>query len=203
MAVFGGISVFLLTLAMGFGLQLALKWNTWPNLLLSLVLLVFLPVLWGSGLVCGILLASSFFTARPVKEKKIDSPSPVNIGKVILAALLVFSGFLLSLVYLMRLEGAQVVVNPFWEEMMGWLFLIFVEVCLLKAIAKETPLPYRLLMGLGIAFLVFLMLIYWTYPYGIVGGILVFFTLFFLIPLLLKIVDRPKGAGGYTLVKNR
>jgi hypothetical protein len=174
----------------GFGWQFLVRRSPWVNLILSFAAAAILPPGWGLGLIIGIWISCAFFTFNPEQERQFETISTVNWQKIFLAALWTFSGFILTLVFLWKLKiSDNMGLLP--REILAWVFLILIEICLFRIIAKLVPRLYRIPIGYGIAVLNFLMILYWILPLGIWIMGLILLSLLITHPLLLVLVDMP------------
>ena len=202
MAILGTISIYIVTLLLGFLFQALVRWSPRVILGISFLLALFLPPGWGIGLVEGLLITCAFFTYEPLRESQFDQTPTVSWQKILLTSLWTFAGFLLTLLFLLRfkLTGS---INIQQGETLAWIFLILVEVCLYKVIVKDSFSLYRIPLGFGIAVLNFLMILYWIYPLGWSFIGLVFFSLLIINPLLLIWIDIPLVATGDPFLRRR
>lgn len=196
------VFIYILSLAIGFGLQLLIRWSPWLNLAISFLVVLFLPPNWSIGLVGGTWISCAFFTYNPEQERRFDVIQVINWSRTILSSLWTFAGFLLTLVFLWKLKVTNSL-DVGQREIMAWYFLILVEICLYRVIARLSPNLYRGTLGYRIAFLNFLMILFWIVPLGIIYICLIFLTLMVINPLILMIVDRPLTAVEDSIFRRR
>ncbi len=188
MELFWNIIIILSTLAGGLVIQYFIRLSPWVSLAISFPIILFLPPFYSFGLICGFWLCCAFGTFHPEAESKIDTPNRLRWYKVIGYSLLTFSGFLLTLILLWKLKITTDLPSV-QREIFAWVFLIIIEICLYKIIARLSPGLYRIPLGYGIAVLDFLMIFYWLISKGIIFTLLVFLTMLFLSPLILTWVE--------------
>ena len=200
MSLFSGSLTIIGWLAMGFGLQSLTRWSPWVNLAISLLGVFVLPPFWSSGLVLGIWISCAFFTYHP--ELARDSIAGISWIRLIGYAALTFSGFLLTLIllYRLKLDGSFGIGE---REVVAWVFLGILEICLYKVIGRLAPGEYKMQYGYGIAFINFTMLLYWVIPLGPYWMGLIFITLLLIDPILLSLVDRSGNSGNRTMMESR
>lgn len=190
MNVASSIAIYLLFLAIGFGLQYLIRWSPRVNLAISYFMVLILPPSWSIGLIGGAWISCAFFTYMPERERRFEVTPAVSWGKTVFSSLWTFAGFLLTLIFLWKLKVTNSL-GLYQREMFAWVFLILIEICLYRVIARLSPSFYRIPLGYGIAFFNFLMILYWIYPFGISWSILILFSLLIINPLLLLLVDLP------------
>ena len=96
----------------------------------------------------------------------------------------------MALLFLWKLKvGSNLEIGH--RETMAWLFLIVIELCLYRVIARSYPSLYRIQLGYGMAIINFLMLLFWIYPLGIYLMLLIFGSLLIINPILLIWLDPP------------
>jgi hypothetical protein len=174
----------------GFGLQLLVRWSPGIIMALSFLFAGILPTWWSLGLISGSWICCAFFTFNPEQEHQIEIVSAINWRKIFFAALWTFAGFVLTLLFIWRLKiSNNLAVFP--REILAWIFLISVEICLYRIIAVLVPRLYRIPLGYGIAVLNFLMILYWILPFGILKIGLILLSLLIINPLILVLVDTP------------
>lgn len=186
--------ILLLTITGGFTIQFFTRLSPWINLAVSFPVILFLPSFWGYGLVCGIWISCAFSTFHPERENQINSPDRISWLKIFLYSLLTFGGFLLTLILLWKLKLTSTL-NPGQREIFAWIFLLVLEICLYKIIARLSPGLYRIPLGYGIAVMNFLMILYWVFAKGLYFMVLIFFTLLVLNPLILTWVEPVSREG--------
>ncbi len=186
------IFIYLLTLGAGFVIQNFIRWSPWVNLGITFLIIFLVPPGWGLGLIGGIWIACAFFTFNPELDR-LELLKGLSWLKVFLSSIWIFAGFLLTLCLLwkLKLSGYSLVAQ---REFIGWAFLVLIEVCQYRIIAKLLPVLHRIPLGYGIAFFNFLMLLFWLLPMGIPFVAMVLVTLAIINPLLLVFVDQPVGA---------
>jgi hypothetical protein len=196
METFCRILIYLAALAIGFSVQYLIRWSPRVNTVLSFLTVMLVPPFWSLGLIGGFWISSAFFTFKPESDNQHRGALPIMTWqKVCLYSAWTFLGFLLTLVFLWKLKITNSLLID-QREVLAWLFLVLVEVCIFKIIAKMSPGLYRIPMGYGMAFLNFLMVLHWLFPLGPyrIGLILVSFLV--INPLLLSLVDLPLYATG-------
>lgn len=198
----GNIFIFILFLLVGFGLQFLVRWSPWVNLAISYLVVAIFPPVWSLGLIIGTWISCAFFTFNPELEHQFEMISAVSWRKTVFSALWTFTGFLLTLIFLWKLKMSNSL-ELFPREMLAWFFLILVEICLYRIIARLSPRLYRIPLGYGIAFLNFLMILYWIFPFGVLFILLILFSLLIINPLLLIIVDMPLGGDQDQIFRRR
>lgn len=187
-----GILIYLLTLGAGFIVQNFTRWSPWVNLGLSFLIIFMVPPSWSLGLINGIWVACAFFTFNPETDR-LELLKGFSWLKVFLSSLRIFGGFLLTLCLLWKLKLSGYLLMS-QREFIAWSFLVFIEVCQFRVIARLSPVLHRIPLGYGIAFCNFLMLLFWLLPLGIPFMAMVLVTLMIINPLLLVFVDLPIGA---------
>lgn len=190
------IFIYLLSFGAGFIIQNFTRWSPWVNLILSFPIIFLIPPNWSLGLVGGIWIACAYFTFNFNPDlDRLELLKGFSWYKVFLSSLWTFSGFLLtlSLVWKLKVSGFELASQ---REFLAWTFLILIEVCQYRVIAKLSPVLHRIPLGYGIALFNFLMLIFWLYKFGISLMLMVLATLVIINPLLLVFVDLPAGANG-------
>lgn len=188
MEIISSILIYIFFLVIGFGFQSMVRWSPWFNLALSYLIVLLLPPNWSLGLVNGSWIACAFFTYNPEQDNRFDTIPVISFRKTILASCWTFSGFLLTLLFLWKLKITNSL-DLFPREILAWFFLILIELCLYRVIAKISPSLYRIPLGYGIAIINFLMILYWIYPLGISFMVLILLTLLIVNPILLLVID--------------
>ncbi len=188
------IFIYLLTFGVGFGLQNFTRCSPWVNLGISYLAILIIPPGWSLGLVGGAWVACAFFTFNPELDH-LELLKTFSWVKVFLSSLWTFTGFLLTLCLLWKLKVSGYLLVSH-REFLAWAFLVLIEACQYRIIARLSPVLHRIPLGYGIAFFNFLMLLYWLYPLGIPIMAMVLVTLAIINPLLLVFVDLPVGASG-------
>jgi hypothetical protein len=192
----GRVLIYLAALAVGFLIQYVIRWSPRLNTVLSFGAVILIPPFWSLGLIGGFWISSAFFTFKPESENQHRGAPPIiTWQKVCLYSAWTFSGFLLTLVFLWKLKITNSLMID-QREVLAWLFLVLVEVCIFKIIAKISPGIYRIPMGYGMAVLNFLMVLHWIFPLGFYRAGLVLWALMVINPLLLSLVDLPLYATG-------
>jgi hypothetical protein len=186
----GSIVVNILFFLLGFGLQFVIRWSPVMNLLLSFVFALALPPGWSFGFIIGSWISCAFFTYNPEQEGQFEAIAVINWRRIIIASLWTFTGFLLTLVFLWRVKIDNTM-GLYPREVLAWIFLVLVEICLCRIIAKLVPRLYRIPLGYGIAVLNFLMLLFWIVPFDIWKIGLILLSLLIIDPLILVLVDSP------------
>lgn len=177
----------------GFGLQFLVRWSPWVNMAISYLVVVILPPGWSLGLIIGTWISCAFFTFNLEQQSQFEIIPAISWSKTFLSAVWTFAGFLLTLIFLWKLKMSNSLeILP--REILAWVFLILIEVCLYRVIAGLSPRLYRIPLGYGIAVLNFLMILYWIFPFGALVIFLILFSLLVLNPLLLILVDMPLNA---------
>jgi hypothetical protein len=163
------------------------------NLILSYLLIFILPPNWSLGLVGGIWISCAYFTYKPDLDR-LELLKGLSWYKVFFSSLWTFAGFLLtlSLVWKLKVTGFE---GASQRELLAWTFLVLIEVCQYRVIARLSPVLHRIPLGYGIALFNFLMLTFWLYELGIPSMIMALVTLVIINPLLLIFNDLPVGAG--------
>lgn len=186
------IFIYLLTLAAGFGVQYFTRWSPWVNLGLSFLMVFLVPPGWSLGLIGGIWVCCAFFTFNP-KLDRLELLKSFSWLKIFLSSIWVFTGFILTLCLLWKLKSSGY--KPVSQrEFLAWGFLVLIEICQYRVLAKFLPVLQRIPLGYGMAFFNFLMLLFWLIPMGIPFMAMVLVTLAIINPLLLVFVDLPIGA---------
>lgn len=185
------VFIYLLTIAAGFVIQNSIRLSPWINMALSFLIIFLIPTGWSPGLIGGIWIACAFFTFNPDLDR-LELLQAFSWIKVFLSSLWVFAGFLLTLCLLWKLKisGYSLISQ---RELLAWAFLVLIEVCQYRIIARLSPVLHRIPLGYGIAFFEFLLLLYWLYPLGIPVMAMVLVTLTIINPLLLVFVDLSVG----------
>lgn len=183
------LSIIAITAAAGFCLQNLLRWSPWLNFGFSFLVVTLLPPTWSLGIVIGTWLSCSFFTYQPEVERRVDTPPPLSWVKVLLCSCWVFGGFFLTMLWLWRVKTGESGLDISQREWLGWVFLIAVEICLYKVIARGTPPLYRVPLGYGIAGINFGLLCFWLYSVSILEKMMILFALMAASPLLLLYLD--------------
>ncbi|NLW47512.1 MAG: hypothetical protein GXY86_09290 [Firmicutes bacterium] len=188
------VFIYLLSFGAGFIVQYFSRLSPWVNLALSYLLVFILPPMWSLGLVGGIWISCAYFTYNPDLDR-LELLKGLSWYKVLLSSLWTFTGFLLtlSLVWKLKVTGFEVASQ---REIIAWTFLVLIEVCLYRVIARLSPALHRIPLGYGIALFNFLMLTFWLYELGIPVMIMALVTLLIINPLLLIVIDLPVGASG-------
>lgn len=188
------VFIYLLSFGTGFTVQNFTRWSPWVNLALSYLLVFVLPPNWSLGLVGGIWIACAYFTFNPDLDR-FELIKGFSWYKVFLSSLWTFAGFLLTLflVWKLKVSGFQLVSQ---REFLAWTFLVLIEACQYRVIAKLSPVLHRIPLGYGIAFFNFLMLLFWLYRFGIPLMLMALVTLLIINPLFLVFIDLPVGADG-------
>ncbi len=185
------VFIYLLTLAAGFVIQNSIRCSPWINMALSFLIILLVPPDWSLGLIGGVWIACAFFTFNPDLDR-LELLKAFSWIKVFLSSLWVFAGFLLTLCLLWKLKiSGYLLISQ--RELLAWAFLILIEVCQYRVIARLSPVLHRIPLGYGVAFFEFLLLLYWLYPLGIPVMAMVLVTLFILNPLLFVFIDLPVG----------
>ena len=190
MMVFFSLIILILTLGAGFCLQNLVRWSPWLNVVFSFLEVIILPPIWSWGLIIGTWLSCAFFTYQPEGERRMDTPQRLNWGKVLLCSGWVFSGFLLTMLLLWRIKTGELGLSIAQRELLGWVFLSGVEICLFKVIARNTPPSYRIPLGYGIAAINFVLLCFWLYSVSILEKMMILFVLMAVSPWLLLYLDH-------------
>jgi hypothetical protein len=202
MATTGSIFIFILFLVVGFGLQFLIRWSPWVILAISYLVVAILPPGWSLGLIIGTWISCAFFTFNPEQVYQFEMISAVSWRKTVFSALWTFTGFLLTLIFLWKLKMSNSL-ELFPREILAWVFLIMIEICLYRIIARLSPRLYRIPLGYGIAFLNFLMILYWIFPFGGLFMLLILVSLLIINPLLLILVDMPFNGDQDQLFRRR
>jgi hypothetical protein len=172
-------------LLVGVAWQYLIKWTPGQNWVLSFLLACLLPPGLTGGLLAGIWICSAFIVSPVNLQRKVDRHPKASWKEIVKFSLWTFAGFLLTLVFMFKIKLTGV-----WEikqcQWFAWSFLVVLELCLLRIIARLTPSYLRLGVGFRMGFLNFLMLLYWLYPYGWILGGLTLLTLLVMFPLLLS-----------------
>lgn len=193
------IFIYLLTFGAGFVAQNFTRLSPWVNIGISYLIIIVISPGWSLGLVGGVWVACAFFTFNPDLDR-LELLKAFSWVKVFLSSLWTFTGFLLTLCLLWKLKvSGYLLVSQ--REFLAWAFLVLIEVCQYRIIAKLSPVLHRIPLGYGVAFFEFLMLLYWLYPLGIPVMAMVLVTLAIINPLLLVFVDLPVGASGNPYIR--
>lgn len=201
MSLFSGSLTMIGWLAMGWGFQFLTRWSPWVNLAISFLGVLILPPFWSSGLFLGIWLCCAFFTYHPELAREYEMTG-ISWMRLFGYAALTFSGFLLTLIllYRLKLDGSLGIGA---REVVAWIFLGILEICLYKVIGRLAPGEYKMQYGYGIAFINFAMLLYWVIPLGPYWMGLIFITLVFVDPILLMLMDNNGNSGKRTMMGSR
>lgn len=186
------VFIYLLSLGMGFVVQNFTRWSPWVNLGLTFLMILSIPPGWSLGFIGGIWVACAFFTFSPELDR-LELLKAFSWLKVFFSSLWIFAGFLLTLCLLWKLKISGYL-SLSQREFIAWAFLVLIEACQYRIIARLSPILYRIPLGYGIAFFNFLMLLFWLLPLGISIMTMVLVTLAIINPLLLVFVDLPIGA---------
>ncbi len=188
------VFIYLLTFGIGFVVQNLTRWSPWLNLVISFLLILLIPPNWSVGLVVGIWIACAYFTFNPDLDR-LELLKGFSWYKVFFSSLWTFMGFILtlSLVWKLKVSGNLLVSQ---REFLAWTFLVLIEACQYRVIAKLSPVLHRIPLGYGIAFFNFLMLLYWLYQFGLPLMLMALVTLVILNPLFLVFVDLQVGTSG-------
>jgi hypothetical protein len=198
----GSVLVYIIFLLVGFGLQFLVRWSPWVNLAISYLVVAILPPGWSLGLIIGTWISCAFFTFNPEQDRQFAIIPSVSLRKTVFSALWTFAGFLLTLIFLWKIKTSNSL-DVFPREILAWVFLILIEVCLYRVIARLSPRLYRIPLGYGIAILNFLMILYWIFPFGLLMIGLILFSLLIINPLLLVLVDMPLNAAQDPIFRRR
>ncbi|MGD8400415.1 MAG: hypothetical protein PVH64_05685 [Bacillota bacterium] len=176
---------FVASLLVGVGWQLLTKWTSAKNWGLSFLMVLIAPPLPAAGLLIGIWICAAFFDIEPNWRQDLNN-NPPRIGwkEVVVFSLWTFAGFLITLLLFFKLK----LCGRFEIEQynrFAWTFLLVLELCLLRVIARLIPSWSRTGVGVRMGFLNFLFLLYWLYPYGWRLGGLILLTLLVAFPILL------------------
>lgn len=178
---------------LGFGLQYLIRWSPLINLVLSFIFALAIPPGLSFGFIIGSWISCAFFTYNPEREGQFEAVAVINWRRIFVASLWTFAGFLLTLVFLWRVKiGGEMAIDS--REIVAWIFLSFVEICLCRIIAKLVPRLYRIPLGYGMAIMNFLMLLFWILPFDIWTMGLILMSLLIIYPLTLVLVDSPFAA---------
>lgn len=188
------VFIYLLTLGAGFAIQNLTRLSPWLNIGLSYLIILLIPPGWSLGLVAGLWIACAFFTFNPDLDR-LELLKAFSWFKVFFVSLWTFSGFILTLFLIWKLKVSGYLLAS-QREFLAWTFLVLIEVCQYRVVAKLSPVLHRIPLGYGAAFFDFLMLLYWLYPMGVPIMALALVTLIIINPLLLVFVDLPVGSGG-------
>lgn len=186
-----GSIIYLAALLAGLGFQFFLRWSATKNLWLSFFILAVFPYLIGFGSVCGIWIGCAFI---PYSSGIKRLPSNYRAGwkEVIVFSLWTFCGFLLTLVYLLKIKlTGHMRVDQ--SEALAWVFFLMIEICIFRIISCTVPGWFRIPLGYRMGFLNYLLVLYWTYSYGWFANILTLLTLLVVFPLLLKWMKFSNG----------
>ncbi len=188
-----GIVMAVIFFILGFGLQYLIRWSPIINLVLSFVLALAIPPGLSFGFIIGSWISCAFFTYNPEREGQFEAVAVINWRRIFVASLWTFAGFLLTLVFLWRVKiGGAMATDS--REIVAWIFLAFVEICLCRIIAKLVPRLYRIPLGYGMAILNFLMLLFWILSFDLWTLGLILMSLLIIYPLILVLVDSPFAA---------
>ncbi|HOJ77209.1 MAG TPA: hypothetical protein PLZ08_04155 [Bacillota bacterium] len=158
------------------------------NLLLSFIIVSSLSPFWSMGIISGQWFGIAFFGSEPDRDPKKERLIVISLRKIFLFSLLTFSGFMMTLIFYFRLKTAADF-DPHVQQVFAWIFLVMIEVCFFRVIARWCPKWYRKRAGYGIAFFNFLMIFYCVYSYGLLTVVMTFIGLMIISPLLLKWID--------------
>lgn len=159
------------------------RWNLGVT---CLVVIIFSPA-WSMGWTLGSWFSCAFLTYHPENELR---DMPQGWLAIFCYAGFSFSGFILTLILLWKAKMGMDLPLMLYQEILGWMYLIGLEICFYKVIALATFRGDRFQLGYGIGFLNSLMLLYWVYPYGWMAMVLTSLTLLAVNPLLLLMMDR-------------
>ena len=182
--------LFLAMFILGIGFQNWLRPSPRINFILTSLIILILPPFWSFGLTAGIWLGCAFFTYNPELKRDYERENKLIWFRVFLSSLLTLAGFLMALLFLWKLKVASNL-EIGHRETMAWLFLIVIELCLYRVIARSYPSLYRIQLGYGMAIFNFLMLLFWIRPLGIYLMLLIFGSLLIINPILLIWLDPP------------
>ena len=188
------IFIYLLSFGAGLVVQHFFRLSPWVNLILSYLLVFILPPNWSLGLMGGIWICCAYFTYNPDLDR-LELLKGLSWYKVFFSSLWTFTGFLLtlSLVWKLKVTGIQLASQ---REVLAWTFLVLIEACQYRIVAKLSPIFHRIPLGYGIALFNFLMLAFWLYELGIPLMLMALVTLVIINPLLLIFIDLPVGTSG-------
>jgi len=189
MEIAGQVMLYFVFFILGFSCQTLARLG--PGLLLAVGFgsVLFLPPLWGLGLVTGSFLACAFFTYK-LKPQANAEQAGIGWLRMMAYAALSFSGFLMTLVLVWKLKLDQ----QFFiaqREAVGWFFFALLEVCFYRILAYAIPSIQRFSVGYRMAFLEFWLILYWLWPMGGFTVFFVFCAMLLVSPLLLTLVDQP------------
>jgi hypothetical protein len=179
---------FILAVIIGTCLVYFTKESIKINLLLSFIIVSSLSPFWSIGIISGQWFGIAFFGSEPEKDPKKERLIVINLRKIFLYSLLTFSGFIMTLIFYFRLK-ITTALDPFSQQVFAWIFLVMIEVCFFRVIARWCPKWYRKRTGYGIAFFNFLMILYCVSPYGLLAMVMTFISMLIISPLLLKWID--------------
>lgn len=171
--------------------QSLFRWSPWVNLIISFMAILFLPPIWSLGLVGGVWIACAFFTFNPDLDR-LELLKGFSWYKVFFSSIWTFTGFLLTLSLVWKLKVSGFLLEA-QRELLAWSFLVLIEACQYRVIAKLSPVLHRIPLGYGIAFFNFLMLMFWLYQMGITLMVMALVTMVIINPLILVFVDLPIG----------
>ncbi|TCL62219.1 hypothetical protein EDC14_102770 [Hydrogenispora ethanolica] len=181
---------YLLWVGVGMLLQYGLRWPSWLVMIGSFATLLLLPPWWSLSLVCGCWIGCAFFTVRPESSHPSENGSTFTWFQVVTGSVWAFSGFMLTLLLLWRVKTTNTL-TPAELEILGWSFLLLVEVCIYKNIASQCPMHYRKYLSVGMTALIFLMLFYAVAATNFITKFLTFVIILNGNLFLLTWVDHP------------
>ena len=190
MEMMGWFGSYLLWVGAGGLAQVLLRWPSWLVMLCPFLLVLLLPPLWALGLLSGCWISCAFLTTRPDSNRLPEEGPTFSWFHVVTGSLWVSSGFFLTLLLLWRIKTSSGI-GPDQLEILGWSFLILVEVCIYKNIARNCPWPCRNHLALGMTVLTFLMIFYAIAATNFVTKLLTFIILLNGNLFMLVWVDHP------------
>jgi hypothetical protein len=175
------------TLFAGIGFQLLTRWSPGKNVVISFFLTGILPPFLSFGLISGIWIGCAFCTLDS-NIRRLSNNAQVHWKQTIIYSLWTFSGFLLTLLFLFKIKlGGFLKTGQ--SEILAWIFLLILEFCILRIIARSVPNWFRTPLGYRLGFINFIMVFYWIYSYGLFVILLTFCTFMLLFPALLLWMD--------------
>jgi hypothetical protein len=164
--------------------QFLTKWTPNKNWLVSFGVAFCMPPALTVGLLGGVWICSVLSIGQANFKTDANNNFQVGWKEIVVFSIWVFFAFLLTLVFLFKLKMAG-----HWEigqcQAFAWMFLLGLELCLFRIIARLIPGWLRVGVGIRMGFLNFLFLLYWLYPYGWILTGLTLITLVVAFPMLL------------------
>lgn len=158
------------------------KWN----LILTPIILLCFPPTFSASCTLVMWVWCAFVTC----EREDYPEDDMNIFyRAFFLALFTFAGFIMSLLLMWRIKGITGMEINLFQETIGWVYLIAIELSIFKIISLRYP-RNRIRIGVLMGVINSLLLISWISPYGWGAIILATATLLFVCPLILYWIDR-------------